>query len=153
MTRLALSLSIAAALAALVWPAARGGDAEEGVCALMTPANLLHHPGLAHAYAQALRSGDAGEVGRVEAMLREIRFAHGCVGDVSLPAAPLEGLALPPGHPPISGRSLDGRGMDGEPLDGCPALPPGHPAIHAPSLDGRGMHEEPLFSAPGTVVI
>lgn len=152
MKPVALSLSIAAALAVFAWPAARGGDAEDGVCALMTPAKLLHHPSLAQAYAQALRSGDLGEVGRVEAMLREIRSAHGCVGDVSLPAAPLEGLALPPGHPPIPGRSLDGRGVDGD-LEECPALPPGHPPIHAPSLDDRGTHEAPFSSAPGIVAI
>jgi hypothetical protein len=105
MKRAVLALPVLAALAAFVVPAALSASSSEvGVCELMTPARMLEHPGLAHELAQALRSGDAAEVARVRAMLREIRTAHGCEGEIALPEAPREEPALPPGHPPIDGR-------------------------------------------------
>ncbi|HEY6099923.1 MAG TPA: hypothetical protein VIW03_10865 [Anaeromyxobacter sp.] len=122
----ALSLPIAAVVVALAWPTARGGDPETSVCALMTPAKLLEQPGLAREYADALRSGDAGQVGRIEDAIREIRTVHGCGGDVALPAEP----------------------------HAEPALPPGHPPVRAPSFrDDRRMREAPLFQGPGIVTI
>jgi len=99
MKRAALAVPIAALLVAVAWPVAHGGRAEGGVCALMTPARMLENPGLAQEYAEALRSGEASELARVEAILRHIRAVHGCEGEVALPAAP----TLPPGHPPIDG--------------------------------------------------
>lgn len=116
---------VVAALAVLAVPAVRSVGAEPGVCEQMTPAKLLEHPDVASAYAEALRSGDAGEVGRIEDALREIRSAHGCPGDVALPAAPLghparphAPRALPPGHPPVDGRTLGERGLRGAPIFG-----------------------------------
>ena len=114
MRRVVLPLSIATAVAVLAWPSARRGDpgdAAGSVCALMTPAKLLENPGLAHAYAEALRSGDEDEVGRIRDLLHEIRSAHGCDGDVALPGAASAHPGLPPGHPPVRGHSPDGRGM------------------------------------------
>jgi len=126
MKRAAMLVPLVALLAGLAWPAARGVDAGAGVCALMTPARLLEHPGIAEAYAEALRSGDAGEVDRVAGLLRGIRSAHGCEGDFALPASPRA----------------------------TPVLPPGHPPVGAPSLDGeRGMPHAPLFEGPGVVTI
>lgn len=99
MRRIALAVSSAAALAAVGWPVAQGQRAEPAVCERMTPARMLEHPALAEEYARALLSPDPGAVGRVEAMLRGVREAHGCGGEVALPreVAP----RLPPGHPPI----------------------------------------------------
>jgi hypothetical protein len=106
MKRIALfALPIAVALTAMAWPLARHDVG--GVCALMTPARMLENPDLASEYAQALRSGDADEVARVRAKLREIRAVHGCEGDVALPSRVPEGdaPALPPGHPPVGDRA------------------------------------------------
>lgn len=125
MKRAVLALPIAAVLAGVAWPAARGVDAEPGVCALLSAAKLLEHPTLAEQYAQALRAQDAEEIGRVAELLREIRSAHGCEGELSLPSAPRAAPRLPPGHPPV-GRPSSGEGE------------------HAP---------RPLFEAPGTVTI
>ncbi|HEY6004194.1 MAG TPA: hypothetical protein VIV57_15060 [Anaeromyxobacter sp.] len=128
MNRVVLSIFVAVALFALGWAAARGGQAETGVCALMTAEKLLENPGLAREYAEALRSGDGDELGRVADMIREIRSAHGCEGEFVLPATP----ATPRAHP---------------------ALPPGHPPVHSPSIDDRGVRPTPLFGAQGTVTI
>lgn len=117
MKRAVLALPVVAVLAAVVVPAARSATGERDVCALMTPARMLEHPGLAHEYAQALRSGDATEVARVESMLREIRAVHGCEGEVAFPAAP-GAPALPPGHPPV----------------GSPRAPSVAPFIEAPGV-------------------
>ena len=81
MKHVVLALPVVAVLTAVALPGAPGHSAEPGVCDQMTPSRMLENPGLAHAYAQALRSGDAGEVQRVVAMLREIRAAHGCDGE------------------------------------------------------------------------
>jgi hypothetical protein len=126
MKRAALALPVALFLAALAWPITRGADADAaaGVCTLMTRSRMLEHPALAHELAEALRSGDADELGRVEDMLREIRSAHGCEGDVATPAERVR-----------------------------PALPPGHPPIHGPFIDHDRTPEAPLFEAPGTVTI
>jgi hypothetical protein len=125
MNRLVLIVFSGVALFALGWGAARGGRADAGVCALLTPEKLLEHPAIAEGYAEALRSGDADEIGRVEHALREIRSVHGCRGEFEMPSAPA----------------------------GRPALPPGHPPVHHPSLDDRGMEKVPLFGAPGAVTI
>lgn len=109
--------ALAVLAAAFVVPAAQSASGEQGVCDLMTPARMLENPGLAHEYAQALRSGEASEVERVEAMLRDIRAAHGCEGEVALPQAPRSAPALPPGHPPI----------------GVPRAPSSAPFIEAPT--------------------
>jgi hypothetical protein len=120
MKRVVLSVSIAAALAALVWSTARGRGGGEGLCALLTPAKLLENPALAEEYAGALRSGDAGEVVRVEHMLRDIRSVHGCAGEVTLPAHPYGHSEPPPGHPPVRAPPLDDRGLRGEPIFAAP---------------------------------
>jgi hypothetical protein len=106
MNRILVALPIAAVLVAAVWPAseaagAQGSHAASGVCEQMTPAKMLENPGLASEWAQALRSGDAGEIARVKALFGQIRSAHGCDGEVALPdGAPAP--RLPPGHPPIT---------------------------------------------------
>lgn len=94
-----LALPLAAAVAVMTWPIAQRGDAD--LCEIMTPARMLEDPELASEYAQALRSGDAGEVARVRSRIREIRALHGCEGEVALPSRAPE--ALPPGHPPVGG--------------------------------------------------
>jgi len=127
MHRIALAVSTFAVLTAVAWPIAEGLRAEPAVCSRMTPAKMLEHPGLAEEYAGALRSGASDEVARVEALLRGIREAHGCVGEVALPPAHVGAPRLPPGHPPI-------QGVPSEP--GAP-LPP------------RGLP----FDAPGTYAI
>jgi hypothetical protein len=119
MNRVVLSLFAAAALFGLGWATARGGRAETGVCALMTPEKLLENPGLAREYDEALRSGDGDELGRVADMLRQIRSAHGCDGELLLPAAPRAHPALPPGHPPVNGPTIDDRGARPTPLFGA----------------------------------
>jgi hypothetical protein len=126
MNRVVLSVFVAVALFGLGWATARGSHVETGVCALMTPEKLLENPGLARQYDEALRSGDGDELGRVADMLREIRGAHGCEGELLLPPA------APRAHP---------------------ALPPGHPPVHGPSMDDRGPRSTPLFGAQGTVTI
>jgi hypothetical protein len=124
MKHVVLALPVVAVLTAVVLPGAPGRSAEPGVCDLMTPSRMLENPGLAREYAAALRSGDAGEIQRVEAMLREIRAAHGCDGEIALPATP----ATP---------------------QSAPALPPGHPPIDAPHAPSSA----PIIEAPGTVTI
>ncbi len=131
MSRLVVTVFVGVALFALGWGAARGGRAEAGVCAMLTPEKLLENPGIADEYADAVRSGDAEQIGRLEHALREIRNVHGCRAEFQMPAAP-------------SGK----RGPSEK-----PALPPGHPPIHHPSIDDRGLERLPLFGAPGAVTI
>ncbi len=103
MNRALVALPIVAVLVAAAWPSTRAQPASSpgGVCEQMTPSRLLENPALADAYAQALRSGDAAEVARVRAEFEQIRSAHGCAGEVTMPdAAPAP--RLPPGHPPIA---------------------------------------------------
>ncbi len=121
MKRAVLALSIAAVLTAIAWPAARGLTVEKGVCELMTPARMLENPKLASEYADALRSGDADEVARVRSLFQEIRAAHGCGGEVVLPAAPHGETALPPGHPPIDGMPGTYRGTPRTPIFEAPS--------------------------------
>ncbi len=102
MNRALVALPLVAVLVAAAWPSTRAAPAvSPDLCEQMTPARLLEYPGLASAYAQALRSGDAAEVARVRAMFEQIRSAHGCGGEVALPEAAPE-PRLPPGHPPIA---------------------------------------------------
>ena len=102
MNRVLVALPLAAVLVAAAWPASPAHDVSQpDVCERMTPSRMLENPVLANAYAQALRSGDAGEVARVKALFEHIRSAHGCAGEVALPEAALE-PRLPPGHPPIA---------------------------------------------------
>lgn len=131
MNRLVLTVFVGVALFALGWAAARGGRAEAGVCAMLTPDKLLANPGIAEEYAEAVRSGDADQIGRLEHAFREIRTVHGCHADFRMPAAP-----------------------SGKPgADEKPALPPGHPPVHHPSIDDRGLERLPLFGTPGAVTI
>lgn len=123
MKRAGLAVLVALFLTALAWPITRGAEAEAGVCTLLTPSGLLAHPALAHELAEALRSGDAVEVGRVEDLLRAIRSVHGCEGDEAPPRAR---SGLPPGHPPIHGPFMD---------------------------EEQPVKETPLFEAPGIVTI
>jgi hypothetical protein len=103
MKRAMVGVSLGAALVAIAWTSARGERGEPEMCAFMTPAKMLENPGLASEYSAALRSGEPRELARVEGMLREIREAHGCEGDVALPSSPPGTHGLPPGHPPIRG--------------------------------------------------
>ncbi len=121
MKRAALALSIATVLTAVAWPAARGLTAESGVCELMTPAKMLTNPQLASEYAQALRSGDADELARVQSLFKDIRAMHGCGGEVVLPAPPHGDPRLPPGHPPIDGMPGTVRGAPRTPIFEAPA--------------------------------
>jgi hypothetical protein len=101
MNRVLVAVPLAAILVAAAWPASPAQAVAAGVCEQMTPSRMLENPGLGGEYARALRSGDAGEVARVKALLEQIRSAHGCAGAVALPdAAPQP--RLPPGHPPIA---------------------------------------------------
>jgi hypothetical protein len=101
MNRVLVALPLAAVLAAVVWPVSRAdGDETPGVCEQMTVQNLLTNPGLASEYDHAVQSGNAEELARVKALFDHIRAAHGCGGEVALPAAP-QAPRLPPGHPPI----------------------------------------------------
>ena len=104
MKRAVLAVFVLSVLAGVVWPVVRSAEAEpadEGLCGALSATRLLEQPALADLYAEALRSGDASEVGRFTRMLREIRSAHGCEGDLSLPDAPHAAPRLPPGHPPV----------------------------------------------------
>jgi len=103
MKRILVALPAVALLVAAAWPGARVQPAEQGLCEVMTPARMLENPGLAHQYAEALRSGEASEVARMRSLLEEIRTAHGCAGAVALPDVPSGAARLPPGHPPIDG--------------------------------------------------
>ena len=136
MTRVPLALITLGLLLVAAWPvsqaigAARGTErAEPALCEHMTPAKMLENPALAHEWAQALRSSEPDELARVKAMIGEIRAAHGCRGEVALPAPAPRGSALPPGHPPIPQERQ---------------LPSGHPPI--PS-------SVPLFEAPAVYTI
>ncbi len=102
MNRVLVALPLVAVLAAAAWPPTRAEPAAApGVCEQMTATRLLQEPTLASAYAEALRTGDQGELAHVRAMISQIRSAHGCAGDVALPdSAPTP--RLPPGHPPIA---------------------------------------------------
>jgi hypothetical protein len=104
MKRAALVLPFLALALAVGWPATRDRSATAGLCDVMTPARMLEDPGLAHDFAQALRSGDATEVARVRSLFERIRAAHGCDGEVALPTRAPDAPSLPPGHPPVDGR-------------------------------------------------
>jgi hypothetical protein len=120
----ALAVTLATVLVGLAWPAARGVDGEPeepGLCGSMSATRLLEHPALAEQYADALRSQDAEELGRFARLLRDIRTAHGCEGEVSLPGAPRAAPRLPPGHPPV-GHPFPG---EGHPAPGARFEPPG----------------------------
>jgi hypothetical protein len=121
MKRAVLALSIAAVTSAVAWPAARGLHAENGVCELMTPAKMLTNPRLASEYAEALRSGDADELARVQSLFKDIRAMHGCGGEVVLPASPRPDTRLPPGHPPIDGMPGTFHGAPRTPIFEAPA--------------------------------
>ena len=102
MNRALVALPLVAVLVAAAWPSTRAAaPASPSVCEQMTPARLLQNPALADEYAQALKSGDSGEVARVRAMFEQIRSAHGCSGEVAMPDA-ARAPRLPPGHPPIA---------------------------------------------------
>ncbi|HEX9399195.1 MAG TPA: hypothetical protein VF912_03705 [Anaeromyxobacter sp.] len=134
MKRVSLALFTLGLLLVTAWPVSQAIGAgavapESALCQHMTPAKMLEHPALAHEWAQALRSSQPDEIARIEALLAEIRAAHGCKGEIAMPApAPTES-ALPPGHPPVREERQ---------------LPPGHPPI--PS----GV---PLFEAPAVYTI
>ena len=123
MKRAGLAVLVALFLTALAWPITRGAEAEAGVFTVFSPAGLPAHPPLAPDLSEALRSGDAVEVGRVEDLLRAIRSVHGCEGDEAPPRAR---PGLPPGHPPTHGPFTD---------------------------EEQPAKETPLFEAPGIVTI
>jgi hypothetical protein len=137
MNRVLAVLPLAAVLVAAAVPGqeAKGARASAGapaVCEQMTPARMLENPALASVWSQALRSGDAAEIARVQGLFGQIRSAHGCGGELALPSAPDGAAQLPPGHPKIS-----------------PRLPPGHPPI-APGERPAGAVR---FEEPGIVTI
>ena len=92
----------------------------------MTPSKMLENPALAHEWAQALRSSQPDELARMKAMIGEIRAAHGCRGEVAMPApgaARLGAAARPSAHP--SGAAAPVR---------APAIPSGVPLFEAPAV-------------------
>jgi hypothetical protein len=135
MKRAPLALPVVALLVALAWPVSEAIGAaalrEPSLCREMTPARMLENPVLAEEWARALRSAQPSEVERVRAMIAEIRAAHGCTGELAMPAPPRAPSRLPPGHPPVGGA--------GEP-------PADHPPI--PSSP-----RTPVFEAPGVLTI
>jgi hypothetical protein len=138
MKRAPLVLFVAALLLAVAWPVsqaigAASGLREPGICRHMTPARMLENPALAEEWAAAIRSAAPGELARVRAMIAEIRAAHGCTGEMAMPAPAGEPGGLPPGHPPVGER----------------ALPEGHPPIRSAPSTPR----TPLFEAPAVVTI
>jgi hypothetical protein len=96
----------------------------------MTPARMLENPALAEEWAAALRSSEPDEIGRVREMIAQIRAAHGCTGELAMPAPGDAPGGLPPGHPPVGER----------------ALPRGHPPV--PSSP-----RAPLFEPPDALTI
>lgn len=103
MNRALVALPLVAVVVAAAWPSTRAAQpSSPGVCEQMTPARLLEQPGLADAYARALKSGDAAEIARVRAMFEQIRSAHGCGGDGGAVPDAAPAPRLPPGHPPIA---------------------------------------------------
>jgi hypothetical protein len=140
MNRVPLALITLGLLLVTAWPVSQaigaGDDAgtpESALCQHMTPAKILEHPALAHEWAQALRSAQPDELARIQAILAEIRAAHGCKGEIAMPSPPTPPprSVLPPGHPPI-------------PADR--QLPRGHPPIPSGPLT-------PLFEAPTVYTI
>jgi hypothetical protein len=135
MKRAPLVLFAAALLVALALPVsqaigAASGLREPALCRHMTPARMLENPALAEEWAAALRSAEPDEIARVRAMIAQIRAAHGCTGELALPAPADAPGGLPPGHPPVGER----------------ALPRGHPPV--PSSP-----RAPLFEPPDALTI
>src|SRR6266498_3130749 len=133
MKRAPLALFILGLILVTAWPLSQAIGAgapsvalESALCEHMTPAKMLEHPALAYEWAQALRSAQPDEIARVQAMLAEIRAAHGCKGEFAMPAPAPRGSALPRGHPPIREER---------------ELPAGHPPI--PSSPNAPIFEPP----------
>lgn len=78
----------------------------QDLCSGFTVARMLEDPELARQYFGALHGGDAGARDELDAMVGELRAAHGCgatgenasQGTLARPPP-----RLPPGHPPIDG--------------------------------------------------
>jgi hypothetical protein len=135
MKRAPFILFAAALLVALAWPVSRAigaasGLREPALCRQMTPERMLENPALAEEWAAAVRSAEPDAIARVRAMIAEIRAAHGCVGELAIPAPAGEPGGLPPGHPPVGERPL----------------PRGHPPV--PSSP-----RTPLFEPPDVLSI
>jgi hypothetical protein len=138
MKRVTLAVFTVAFLAAMAWPVSQAigaatGVREPAVCREMTAAKMLEHPALAGEWAQALRSSAPDEVARVRALIEQIRAAHGCSGELALPAFPSpapDAGALPPGHPPVPGRGL----------------PRGHPPVQSSPRSLQLFHEREIVT-------
>jgi len=89
----------------LIGSARRSFGPGEDLCSGFTVARMLEDPELARQYFGALHGGDAGARDELDAMVGELRAAHGCgatgesasQGTLAHPPLP----RLPPGHPPI----------------------------------------------------
>jgi hypothetical protein len=138
MKRATLAVFTLAFLAALAWPVSQAigaatGVHEPAVCRHMTASRMLEHPVLAREWAQALRSAEPDALARVRGLIGEIRAAHGCTGELALPAQPSPGSepgVLPPGHPPVPGHGL----------------PPGHPPVQSSPRPLQLFHERQVVT-------
>lgn len=81
------------------------GPGPGDLCSGFTVSRMLEDPELARLYFGALHDGDAGARAQLDAMVGELRAAHGCGESVSQDtlAPPPATPRLPPGHPPIDG--------------------------------------------------
>lgn len=93
-------------LGVLIGSARRSLGPGPDLCAGFTVGRMLEDPELARLYFGALHDGDAGARAQLDAMVGQLRAAHGCSSESASqdtfahpPAAP----RLPPGHPPIDG--------------------------------------------------
>ena len=92
-------------LGVMIGSARRSLGPENDLCSGFTAARMLEDPELARQYFGALHGGDANARETLDAIVGQLRAAHGCQGasesasqDAARPAP-----RLPPGHPPIDG--------------------------------------------------
>ncbi|WP_242346116.1 hypothetical protein [Anaeromyxobacter terrae] len=110
-------------LGVAIGSARRAHGPDTDLCSGFTAGRMLQDPELAREYFSALHGGDASARARLEAMVGELRAAHGCGGAGE--SASQETL----GHPPVS-----------------PRLPPGHPPV-------GGTPAVPIFETqPGSTL-
>ena len=107
MKRFAVVLGVLV-LGVMIGSARRSLGPDPELCSGFTAARMLEDPELARQYFGALHGGDASARAALDAMVGELRAAHGCHGgsesasqDIMTPPPSHQGL--PPGHPPIDG--------------------------------------------------
>jgi hypothetical protein len=107
MKRFAVILGVLV-LGILVGSARRSFAPEQDLCAGFTITRMLDDPELARLYFGALHDGDPRAREQLDAMVGQLRAAHGCgaTGENASQdtfAHPPGAPRLPPGHPPIDG--------------------------------------------------